>query len=210
MLRNTPILLSAVFLLAACPAADRAADPEVTIKDIPLSSVYTNTNQPKLKSIYSGIFKADSPESEARQALEQAMFKRKPKKPLVAVVRGDTIQQAVLASARLAAMKEFPEAPVGPTDGSTSKKYWVLVHLGIAHSNPPCWLLSRPQQADDRVRVSYTENDFWPADQGGTGVTLDGIPYLYWIPVDRPGEGAALSVELVSLKKTVEAKFPKK
>lgn len=212
MLRDTAIYLSTALLLLTGPVAgraSRAADPEFKIKDIPLSDVYTTRTQPKLKHVRSGI-EMDSPEAKALEELFDAVYKRRPKKPFVAVVRGDAIKDAVVASARAAAMKDLPKEPLGPTDGSKSKKYWVLVHLGNSHSGPLRWLLSPPQQAANQVRVCYSENDHWPFDPAGELVTLDSEPYLYWIPVEGPKDGAELSVELVCLKKTMEAVFPKK
>jgi hypothetical protein len=174
-------------------------------RDVDLSTVYSTSYQEKLERISRHL-----PEnSDERRAVAGIVDKLRTSKspPLVAVVRGDDIRQAVVASARYVTLKDLPARPLGPDDRSPSKKFWLFVYLGHDSSTPPQWLVHAPTVLGPRVQFTYTRFDsqFW---HGSNDATADDSMYLYWVPLGMFEQAEEVKVELVELTKTVKAAYP--
>ena len=196
---------------AAGPAARAAQGEPLSFRDvreIELSAIYSTSPQKKLEDVYHGL-KEDSPEWKEPYNVGSVLADAK-SPPLVAVVRGENVREAVLATARF--VKSKSSGPVGPDEKSASRKCWLFVYLGHASSTPPEWLIYPPTVFGTRARFSYTRFDGWftPDPDEGWDRTADDHSYLYWVPLGEVADPSKLKAELVELTKTVEASYPAK
>src|SRR5262245_26156423 len=180
--------------------------PEV--KEIEFAAIYSTSPQKKLKNVRESLG-SGSAEEKVLASLETALAAIK-SPPVVAVLRGDDIGQAVLAAEHFAKMKSRPTGPVGPDDKASSKKVWLFVYISHTHSSPPRWIIHRPTVYGTGIRLTYTEYDGWFTGPGGDSVSLDLHPFLYWVPLGEYSDPSSLQAELVYLQKTVKASFPGK
>lgn len=180
------------------------------VREVELSAVYSTSGQKKLEPVYRHLAEK-SPERKAFESIDDALREsRSP--PLLAVVRGDDIKEAVLATARFIRLKEAPARPIGPDDKGASKKHWLFVHIAHTGSSPPQWIVYPPTVFGKRVRFSYTRFDGWFTPDPGEGwtVTADDHAYFYWVPLGVFEETDQVRAELVELSKTVKASYPAK
>jgi hypothetical protein len=178
------------------------------VREIELSAVYSTSSQKKLEDVYHGL-KEDSPEWKEPYNIGSALADAK-SPPLLTVVRGENVREAVVATARF--VKSRPSGPVGPDDKSASKKCWLFVYLGHASSTPPEWLIYSPTIFGTRVRFSYTRFEGWftPDPDEGWDRTADDHSYLYWVPLGEVSDPSELRAELVELVRAVKAIYPAK
>jgi hypothetical protein len=189
----------------ACPKAEPGA---IEVKEIELSKIYSTSAQTKLKDVRESV-PDDSTGRKSLRALEDSLMANK-SPPLVGIVRGDSIAEAVIASGRLVGMKKPPKSAVGPDDRSTSSQHWLFVYVGAKHSSPPHWVVGPVQVFGGRIRFSYSVDDFWPFDAVGQMVSLDFLAYLYWVPLGELKDPSKADAELVLIQKSLKATFPTK
>jgi len=191
--------------LRAAPKADRDR-PEV--REIELSAIYSTSYQKNLERVYRHL-PEDSPERKALESIDDRMREsRSP--PLVALVRGEDIKEAVLATARFIGMKEPPARPVGPDEKSASKKHWLFAHIAHTGSSPPQWLIYPPTVFGAKVRFTYTRFDGWFTPEGdeSTDVSADDHAYFYWVPLGVFEDSDQIRAEMVEFCKSVKASYP--
>ena len=190
MSRRKAIAIVAVSIAAAAVApvvtpVTRAApkgDPVSSgVREIDLPAIYSTSIQKNLKDVYRSL-KEDSPE---QGGTIRHSWKCKIS-ALLTIVRGEDIREAVLATARFVTAKRRPAGPVGPDDKSASKKLWLFVYLGHAHSTPHNWLISPPTVFGTRVRFMYTSFEGWLSDEPiaettGYRVTCTGSRWAAWL-----------------------------
>jgi len=149
------------------------------------------------------------PKSNAFNSLNKTLRERR-SPPFLAIVRGENIKEAVLATARFIELKEPPGKPVGPDDKSISKKHWLFVHIAHTGSSPPQWLIYPPTVFGTKVRFTYTRFDGWFTLDPGEGwdVTADDHAYFYWVPLGPFEDSDQLRAEMVEFCKLVKASYP--
>jgi hypothetical protein len=179
--------------------------PEV--REVELSAIYSTSDQKKLEPVHRHL-REKSPERKAFESIVEALREIRPP-PRLAVVRGEDIKEAVLASARFFKLKQPGDRPVGPDDKSTSRKCWLFVYLGHAQSKPHNWLESPPTVFANRARFMYTTFEGWHSDRP-IGEAVGYGAYLYWVPLGEVADPSELKAELVELTKMVKASYPAK
>lgn len=190
----------------AAPKADPDRAPEV--REIQLSAIYSTIGQRKLTRVYDA-FDADTPEWDALPEIARILREAK-SPPTLAVVRGDSGKEAVLATARHVRLKKSPAEPIGPDDKSTSKKYWLFVYLGSGHSGPLKWRVYPPTVYGAKVQFSYARFDGWFLSEPDEmyEITGDDRAYEYWVPLGTFEDPSQLKAELVELTKKVTVTYP--
>jgi hypothetical protein len=186
-------------------ARQKAEPGAIEVKEIALSKIYSTSFQAKLKDVREPLAD-DAPGMKALRAQEDTLMAAK-SPPLIGIVRGENIKDAVIASGRLVQMKKAPKDTVGPDPTSTSKMHWLFVYLG-ATSSTPVWSVYPVQVAENRFRLSYSLFDYWPYAEEGNVLNADFHPYLYWVPLGEPKDPSSLQAELVELTRMVKASYP--
>ncbi len=179
-----------------------------TVREVDLTSIYSTSGQRKLVDVYNTLDER-APEWNEPSNIGEALRRAK-SQPMLAVVRGETIKEAVHATARHVRLKKPPEQPVGPDDKSASKKYWLFVYLGSGHSGPLMWRVYPPTVYGAKVQFSYASFTGWfLSDPDETSeATADDHAYEYWVPLGTFEDPSQLKAELVELTKRVKAAYP--
>jgi hypothetical protein len=144
----------------SAPKPQSPADPSKRIREIPFADVYYTYNSirpspPEMK-------RARLPE-DFRATCQHLGASN------IFLVRGDDINQAVLAT-RLAVLSGFGvDAPLKPKLHD-SRTLWLAVFLGVGGSSPPEWIVKSITHEDMRLRFVY---------EVGFAETLDLCPYLF-------------------------------
>lgn len=183
-------------------------DPDFPeVREIELAAIYSTSGQKKLEGVYRHI-PEKSPELEAFVSINDMLQEGK-SPPRLAVVRGEDIREAVLATGRFLKLKDPPARPVGPDDKSACKKCWLFVYLGHAQAKPHNWLIFPPTVFGTRVRLMYTSFEGWHSDEP-IGEAVGYGAYMYWVALGDVADPSELKAELVELSKTVKGAYPAK
>lgn len=149
------------YTVGAANPKDKAAPPKkdvepavLDVKEIELSKIYSTSGQTKLRDVREPL-PDDGAGRKALRALEDTLMTSK-SEPLIGIVRGESISEAVIASSRLVGMKKPPKNAVGPNEKSTSSKHWLFVYIGAKHSSPSHWVVYPVQFAGKRIRFSVS------------------------------------------------------
>jgi hypothetical protein len=169
-------------------------------KEIKLGEIFSTSIQEGMKDLHTSL-KEDSPERRHYAQIAETLGEQK-SPPCLAVLRGETIREAVTAAARWVAAKQPKDEIFGPDAASKSKRYWLFVYINRTSSEPPMWLIQPPTVTGITVRFSYTKQD------EGFKRTTDSYPYLYLVPLVELGGSDPPQAELVFLEKHVKATFP--
>jgi hypothetical protein len=188
-----------MFALSQRPV--RAGEEPMT-KEIKLGEIFTTSIQEGMKDLHTSL-KEDSPERRHYAQIEEALRKQK-SPPCLAVLCGDSVQEAVKAAARWVEAKQPKDEILGPDAASKSKKYWLFVYLNHGSSTPPLWVVPPPTVVGGVVRFAYRKPD------GESDQTTDFSPYFYLVPLGEFGGSDLPVAELIFLEKHVRAKFPDK
>jgi len=175
------------------------------VREIDLTAIYSSSAQKKLERVERHL-PENSPELKALAEMNEALRDARTP-PLLAVVRGENVKEAVLASARFVKSKPRPARPLGPDDKSTSKKVWLFVHLSHTGSTPPQWLIYPPTVFAHQARFTYTSFEGWFSDWPRESTT-DDHAYFYWVPLGTFETPNEVEAELVEFSKTVKSSFP--
>ena len=184
------VLLLPLLFAQAQEEKTKEDKPQATQVSIPKDQIYTTSAEPGFKKRLVAVFRRDKvdrekgvyPYSYDLKVLEnQGMGASN-----IFIVRGDEIKDAVSATRLVFARAVGADEPrkLDANDQEiTGKRYWLLVYLGMAGSDPPNWQFKSMSVSDRTIEFTYSK--MMPRIR-----STDVCQYFYWVPLPELRTGA--------------------